>query len=60
MKNSKITFSYFTEAGPPEDVNMTCQYDNVSRTGFVHVSWSQPKNPNGEIDHYNVSCSIRR
>lgn len=42
-------------ASPPENVTVTCKFDNVSYASFVMVSWAPPLHPNGHIMHYNVS-----
>ncbi|XP_065213530.1 tyrosine-protein phosphatase 69D isoform X3 [Planococcus citri] len=42
------------EAGPPENVMLNCTYDIESMQGKVFVNWTQPTNPNGEIDRYNI------
>ncbi|KAJ1525691.1 hypothetical protein ONE63_008902 [Megalurothrips usitatus] len=41
-------------ASPPENVTVTCKFDNVSYASFVMVSWAPPSHPNGQIVHYNV------
>lgn len=41
-------------ASPPENVTVTCKFDNVSYASFVMVSWAPPLHPNGHIMHYNV------
>lgn len=41
-------------ASPPENVTVTCKFDNVSYASFVMVSWAPPLHPNGHITHYNV------
>ncbi|KAF4532910.1 hypothetical protein B566_EDAN001514 [Ephemera danica] len=41
-------------SGPPENVSVSCKFDNISRTSFVFVTWSQPSQPNGQIVRYSV------
>uniref|UniRef100_A0A1B6CKV8 protein-tyrosine-phosphatase n=1 Tax=Clastoptera arizonana TaxID=38151 RepID=A0A1B6CKV8_9HEMI len=41
-------------SGPPENVIVTCKYDNSRYSSVVSLSWDPPKKPNGKILHYNV------
>ncbi|XP_017783668.1 PREDICTED: tyrosine-protein phosphatase 69D isoform X2 [Nicrophorus vespilloides] len=42
-------------SGPPSNIVITCRFDNISQTSFVHVSWKHPTNPHGTIMSYNVN-----
>ncbi|XP_044012009.1 tyrosine-protein phosphatase 69D isoform X2 [Aphidius gifuensis] len=37
---------------PPENLTVACKFDNISRMGFVSVSWTPPLIPNGVITRY--------
>lgn len=47
--------SFISVSGPPENVTVFCNYDNVTRSSYVLVSWNPPSQPNGKIVYYNVS-----
>ncbi|XP_071455284.1 tyrosine-protein phosphatase 69D [Hetaerina americana] len=42
------------EPGPPNNVNVSCMFDNISRKSIVYVSWEPPIQMNGKIMHYRV------
>lgn len=42
---------------PPENLTVTCKFDNISRTSFVSVTWSPPAIPNGQITRYGVELT---
>ncbi|XP_063989399.1 tyrosine-protein phosphatase 69D [Diachasmimorpha longicaudata] len=42
---------------PPENLTVTCKFDNISRTSFVSVSWAPPTVPNGQITRYGVELT---
>ncbi|XP_044741511.1 tyrosine-protein phosphatase 69D [Chrysoperla carnea] len=44
-------------AGPPENVQVQCKFDNISQTSFLFVTFEPPKKPNGKIVHYNVQLN---
>ncbi|XP_039298297.1 tyrosine-protein phosphatase 69D [Nilaparvata lugens] len=41
-------------SGPPQNVNITCKFDEISKSSAVGVTWDPPSEPNGKIVHYNV------
>ncbi|XP_043676393.1 tyrosine-protein phosphatase 69D-like [Vespula pensylvanica] len=44
-------------AGPPKDLLVTCQYDNISSSSFISISWTSPEKTNGVITRYNLQLS---
>ncbi|KAL0276002.1 UNVERIFIED_CONTAM: hypothetical protein PYX00_003690 [Menopon gallinae] len=39
---------------PPENVTVQCRFDNISHASLVFVTWQPPKNPYGQITHYQL------
>ncbi|XP_034937017.1 tyrosine-protein phosphatase 69D isoform X2 [Chelonus insularis] len=44
-------------SGPPQNFTVSCNYDEISRTNFVSVSWEPPIVHNGVIMHYQLELS---
>ncbi|XP_024944758.1 tyrosine-protein phosphatase 69D isoform X2 [Cephus cinctus] len=41
-------------ASAPQNLSVTCRFDNISNTGFVSVTWAPPARPNGVITRYEI------
>lgn len=44
-------------ASPPKNLVVTCQYDNISSSSFISISWMSPEKSNGVITRYNLQLS---
>ncbi|KAK9890199.1 hypothetical protein WA026_010310 [Henosepilachna vigintioctopunctata] len=42
-------------SGPPSEGSVECKFDNISRKGYVSVSWKPPLEPHGTIVYYNIN-----
>ena len=47
-------------SGPPTQLAINCNHDNISGNSFVVFEWSAPTNPNGQVEFYNVSITFRQ
>ncbi|XP_015176074.1 PREDICTED: tyrosine-protein phosphatase 69D [Polistes dominula] len=44
-------------AGPPEKLVVTCQYDNISSSSSIYITWLPPIKSNGFITRYNLQLT---
>ncbi|XP_014611442.1 PREDICTED: tyrosine-protein phosphatase 69D isoform X2 [Polistes canadensis] len=44
-------------ASPPQELVVTCQYDNISSSSSIYITWLPPKKPNGFITRYNLNLT---
>ncbi|XP_035721716.1 tyrosine-protein phosphatase 69D-like [Vespa mandarinia] len=44
-------------SSPPKNLVVTCQYDNISSSNFISISWETPEKSNGIITRYNLQLS---
>ncbi|XP_043266767.1 tyrosine-protein phosphatase 69D isoform X2 [Venturia canescens] len=43
--------------GAPQNLTVTCRFDNISSTAYVYVSWQPPARPNGVITRYQLELT---
>lgn len=44
-------------SSPPQNLTVICQYDNISSSSFISISWTEPNKTNGVITRYNLQLS---
>ncbi|XP_076237870.1 protein tyrosine phosphatase 69D [Calliopsis andreniformis] len=44
-------------ASPPQNLSVSCKFDNISSFSFISITWVHPEKPNGHITRYNIQLT---